>query len=190
MAAQMQLVDRQLLNVIQSSFPLVSQPFNAIGEQVHLAEEEVIRRIAALKKRNVVRQISAIFDARRLGYKTSLVAMRLPTKSLTKAAHHINRHPGVSHNYARNGYFNLWFTLAVPPCESLEETMERMAQETEAEAFRIMPTIRFFKLNSATNRFRSSFSSRRPLTSGDVASLTVSPLSRFLPASRNSLLHL
>ncbi|MEE8443302.1 MAG: Lrp/AsnC family transcriptional regulator, partial [Dehalococcoidia bacterium] len=63
------------------------------------------------------------------------------------AARHINRHPGVSHNYARNGYFNLWFTLAVAPGENLEETVERMVLKTAAEAFRIMPTTRLFKLN-------------------------------------------
>ena len=146
MVAQMELVDRRLLNIIQSSFPLVSEPFKAIAQQLDLTEEDAIRRIAALKKKNVVRQISAIFDTRRLGYKTSLVAMRLPHESLTRAAHRINKHPGVSHNYARVGHFNLWFTLAVSPNESLEETVERMAQETGAEACRIMPTIRFFKI--------------------------------------------
>ena len=146
MVAQMELIDRQLLNIIQSSFPLVSEPFKAIAQQLDLTEEDLIQRTAALKKKNVVRQISAIFDTRRLGYKTSLVAMRFPHKSLTKAAHHINKHPGVSHNYARNSYFNLWFTVAVPPNESMEETVERMAQETGAETCRIMPTIRFFKI--------------------------------------------
>ncbi|MDO8749996.1 MAG: AsnC family transcriptional regulator [Dehalococcoidia bacterium] len=147
MVAQMELVDRQLLNIIQSSFPLVSEPFKAIGHQLGISEAEAIQRLAALKKKKVVRQISAIFDTRRLGYKTSLVAMRFPHESLTSAAHQINQHPGVSHNYARNGYFNLWFTLAVPPGEVLDETVDRLAKETHAEAVRMMPTIRFFKLS-------------------------------------------
>ena len=59
----------------------------------------------------------------------------------------INRHPGVSHNYAREGsYYNLWFTLAVPPDGDLETTVRWMAQQTGAIEFRIMPTIRFFKI--------------------------------------------
>lgn len=146
MTAQMELVDRQLLNIIQASFPLVPEPFQAIGHQLGISEGEGIRRVAALKKKNVVRQISAIFDTRRLGYKTSLVAMRFPHEFLTRSALHINKHPGVSHNYARNGYFNLWFTIAVPPGEVLEETVTRLGKETGAEAVRIMPTIRFFKI--------------------------------------------
>ena len=59
----------------------------------------------------------------------------------------INRHPGVSHNYAREGsYYNLWFTLAVPPDGDLQRTVEWMAEKTNAIEFRIMPTIRFFKI--------------------------------------------
>ena len=146
MASGMDLPDRSILNIIQSSFPLVEGPFEAIGKDLNITEEEVLQRIGRLKKRNVVRQISAIFDTRKLGYKTTLVAMRYPSEKLSAGAHSINKHPGVSHNYARNGYFNLWFTLAVPPNESLEQTIEDMARRTQAEDYRIMPTIRFFKI--------------------------------------------
>ncbi len=142
----MDLADREILNIIQTRFPLAETPFKAIGDELELTEEEVLQRIAVLKSKNVVRQISAIFDTRRLGYKTTLVAMRLPANALDAAAQIINEHPGVSHNYARNGHFNLWFTLAVPPYEDLAETVEKMASRTGAESYRLMPTIKFFKI--------------------------------------------
>ncbi|MBI2966010.1 MAG: Lrp/AsnC family transcriptional regulator [Chloroflexi bacterium] len=138
--------DRELLNILQSEFPLVEEPFKAIAERLGTTEDDVFARIRVLKKKNVVRQISAIFDTRRLGYRTALVAMRFPDELLHPGAKEINKHPGVSHNYARNGHFNLWFTLAVPPHESLEGTVEQMAKETGATATRILPTIRFFKI--------------------------------------------
>lgn len=141
------LVDRRLLNVIQSRFPLVDEPYRAIAQELGLSEGEVIQRIGVLKQKHIVRQISAIFDTRRLGYKTSLVAMAFAPERLHKAALAINRHPGVSHNYAREGHaFNLWFTLAVPPNESLEETIAEMARRTGALRTRLLPTIRFFKI--------------------------------------------
>ena len=142
----MDLVDRKILNVIQTRFPLVEMPYRAIGDEVGLSEAEVLERIEALKEKNVVRQISAIFDTRRLGYKTTLVAMRLPPDELDAAAQVINEHPGVSHNYARDGYFNLWFTLAVPPYEDLATSVKAMANRTGAESYRLMPTIKFFKI--------------------------------------------
>ena len=142
----MDLVDRKILNIIQTRFPLTELPYKAIADEVGLSEAEVLERIGALKAKNVVRQISAIFDTRRLGYKTTLVAMRLPADELDAAAQVINEHPGVSHNYARDGHFNLWFTLAVPPYEDLAASVEAMAQRTNAESYRLMPTIKFFKI--------------------------------------------
>ena len=139
-------LDRELLNIVQTSFPLTERPYDRMGEALGIPAQEVIDRILRLKRKHVIRQISAIFDTRRLGYKTVLVAMRLPADTLDKGALIINEHPGVSHNYARNGPFNLWFTLAVPPAENLEDTVEDMARKTGAEAYRLMPTIRFFKI--------------------------------------------
>ncbi len=144
--AEMDLTDRRLLNIIQTNFPLTEEPFGSLGEQLEISEAEAIERTGKLKKTNIVRQISAIFDTRRLGYKTTLVAMRFPPENLNKSARIISRHPGVSHNYGRTGQFNLWFTIAVPPYEDLAETVEDMAKRTGAEACRIMPTLRFFKI--------------------------------------------
>ena len=143
----MDMIDRELLNKIQSPFPMVDRPFKQLGEEVGISEQEVIDRLIELKRTNVLRQISAIFDTRRLGFKTTLVAMAYEPKKLHKAALEINKHPGVSHNYAREGsYYNLWFTLAVPPEHDLEATAKYMARKTEALEQRIMPTKRFFKI--------------------------------------------
>ncbi len=141
-----QQVERELLNIVQSDFPLVAEPFKAIGERLELPETEVIDLVADLKKKNVIRQISAIFDTRRLGYKTSLVAMQFTDDRLDDAAHKINEHPGVSHNYGRTGHFNLWFTLAVGPEESLEDAVEQMGLDTGALSWRLLPTKQFFKI--------------------------------------------
>ncbi len=143
----MDLIDRKLLNLIQGPFPLVEQPYMALGQELGIEEDEVLQRLTTLKQQNVLRQISAIFDTRRLGYKTTLVAMAFEPEALHKGALEINKHPGVSHNYAREGsYYNLWFTLAVPPDHDLETTVQVMAQRTGALNVRVMPTIRFFKI--------------------------------------------
>ncbi|MBT99522.1 MAG: AsnC family protein [Dehalococcoidia bacterium] len=140
-------IDRELLNKIQAPFPMVDQPYQQLGEEVGATEQEVIDRLTELKRTNVLRQISAIFDTRRLGFKTTLVAVAYEPEELHKAALEINKHPGVSHNYAREGsYYNLWFTLAVPPEHDLAATAEYMARKTGALEQRLMPTKRFFKI--------------------------------------------
>ncbi|MFQ5860589.1 MAG: AsnC family transcriptional regulator [Dehalococcoidia bacterium] len=143
----LELVDRKLLNLLQTSFPLVPEPFRETGEMLGISEEEALGRVRRLKQRHIIRDINAIFDTRRLGYRSCLVAMSFTPERLHQGALSINRHPGVSHNYAREGsYYNLWFTLAVLPTESLEETVQRMAQATGAQEYRVLPTIRFFKI--------------------------------------------
>ena len=144
----MDTVDKDLLNLIQREFPLEREPFDALGGPLGLAGDEVIRRIDALKRGRVIRQISAIFDTRVLGYESSLVAARVPPKELNAAAKAINSHPGVSHNYERNNEFNLWYTVAVPPDSrlGLEGTVNVLHKISGAERTRTLPTLKLFKI--------------------------------------------
>ena len=92
----MDVTDRKLLNLVQGEFPLVDRPFSQLADSLEIGEQEVIDRLAELKRTNVLRQISAIFDTRRLGFKTTLVAMAFEPETLHQGALEINRHPGVS----------------------------------------------------------------------------------------------
>ncbi len=141
--------DQALLNALQAGLPLVRRPFAGIGERVGLSEDEVLARAARLKQADIIRQLSAIFDTRALGYESSLVAARYPDERLHEAAAVISGHPGVSHNYRRTHAFNLWFTLAVEPGArlGLEETVEILARETRAESMRLLPTLKLYKIN-------------------------------------------
>lgn len=138
--------DAQILDELQRSFPLTERPFAEVASSVGLTEPEVIARTRALRESGILRQLSAIFDTRRLGYKSSLVAMRVRPGSIERVAGEINRHPGVSHNYERDGKYNLWFTIAVPPGSSLKAELDGFAGIEGIEAVRMLPTIRLFKI--------------------------------------------
>ncbi len=139
-------LDKELLNILQMDFPLTPTPYAAMGARLGLSEDEVLARIAALKRARVLRQVSAIFDTRKIGYRSSLVAMRVAPERVAEAARVINAHPGVSHNYERNHAFNLWFTIAVPPPSTVEEHVEVLHREAGAESTRILQTLRLFKI--------------------------------------------
>jgi DNA-binding Lrp family transcriptional regulator len=138
--------DRQLLNLIQTRFPLVWRPYRELGQLLGESELDVIERVRRLRAERIIRQISAIFDTKALGYKSSLVAMRVPAERLSDAARIINEHPGVSHNYERNHAYNLWFTIAVPPSSDLEATVQRLHELARAETTRVMYTLKLFKI--------------------------------------------
>src|SRR4028119_352105 len=97
----MDSVDKDLLNLMQREFPLEREPFAALGRPLGLAGDEVIRRIESLKRGRVIRQISAIFDTRVLGYQSSLVAASIPANKLNSAAKAINSPPGACPHHER-----------------------------------------------------------------------------------------
>ncbi len=143
---ELDAVDRKLLTLIQREFPLEARPYAAFGRQLGLSEEECLSRMMRLKSGHILRQIGAIFDTRRLGYQSSLVAVKFPRERLDKAAAVVSEHPGVSHNYGRNHDYNLWYTMALPPNVSMERTVERVHELSGALTTRLLPTLRLFKI--------------------------------------------
>lgn len=139
-------VDRRILDAIQVEVPLEQRPFQALGAKLGLGEAELMKRIGALREARIIRQISAIFDTRSLGYDSCLAAMQIRPDHLDEAADLVSEHPGVSHNYAREHPFNLWFTLAVPPGESLQAHLDCLNKLTRAISTRPFPTLRLFKI--------------------------------------------
>jgi DNA-binding Lrp family transcriptional regulator len=142
----MDAVDQGLLNEMQDRFPLVREPFAALGASVGAGASEVIARLAAMRESGVLRQVSPIFDTKALGYTSSLVAMRVAEERLAEAAEIVNAHPGVSHNYRRTHEFNLWLTIAVPPGADLRAHVDALHRLAGAESARMLPTLRLFKI--------------------------------------------
>jgi len=142
----MDKLDKEILNEIQWTFPLVPRPYSQIAKKFHLTDEEIMQRLRTLKETGILRQLSAIFDTRRLGYKSALVAMAIEPEKLERVASQINRHHGVSHNYERNHEYNLWFTLAVPPGSDLKSEIDKFSKLSGIKKVRLLPTIKLFKI--------------------------------------------
>jgi len=107
----MSLKERRLLEELQSNFPITFRPYLEIARRFGLSEAEVITKTRAFKKRGVIRYIGAVFNLKRLGFSSTLIAARVPRSELKRAVKVINGYPQVSHNYLRNDKFNLWFTV-------------------------------------------------------------------------------
>jgi DNA-binding Lrp family transcriptional regulator len=148
-AAPIDDVDKRLLNVLQSSFPLHQRPFEQVALKSGLSVDEAMDRTQRLLDERIIREITPIFDTPALGYQSMLVAAKVDAENPHRAAEVINEHPGVSHNYLRNHPFNLWFTIAVAPDSrlGLEGTLEVLKERSGAESMRQLPTITMFKIN-------------------------------------------
>ena len=143
---QLDLLDRKILNEIQWLFPLTDKPFLEIAQHHNTTEIDIMNRISTMKENGLIRQINAIFDTRRLGYKSALIAFAVKPEKLDFVANEVNKHSGVSHNYERNHEFNMWFTLAIPPNSEMKATLDKMASLDGVIKYRLLPTLKMYKI--------------------------------------------
>lgn len=153
---------KQLLNDIQWTFPLSQRPYLEIATKHGLTENDVMSRISLMKQSGLIRQINAIFDTRKLGYKSALVAFAVKKDKLDLVAQEVNKHPGVSHNYERDHEFNMWFTLAVPPKGDLKKDLEQMTSFEGVIKFRLLPTLKLYKIGVKLDMVNSDPSELTP----------------------------
>lgn len=143
---QVQLNDKEknLLEIIQQDFPMITQPFEFFANTIGLSESDTIAMIKDLQQRNIIREISAILEANRLNHKSALVAVHVPESEVDEISTIINSHPAVSHNYQRNHFFNVWFTISVPEDRTIENEVAHLLQNRCH--FRVLPAIKTFKI--------------------------------------------
>jgi len=146
MKHRLDALDARLLALMQREVPLAARPFHALARRLGANGAEVMQRVQRLQRAGIVRQIGAIFDANALGYKSTLVAVKCPKGRQEAVAAAVSKHPGVSHNYARNHPFDLWFTIAVAPGRDIGAEVGRLLRPTAATKHVVLPALRVFKL--------------------------------------------
>ncbi len=140
--------DKQLLNAMQGSFPIVPRPYAEVAAALGVHEDVVLGRVRELLAARIIRQVTPIYDTRAFGYGSMLVAAKVDPEHPWAPARIVNSHPGVSHNYLRNHEFNMWFTIAVEEGSQLglQGTLDLLKELTGAESIRQLPTLKLFKI--------------------------------------------
>ena len=115
--SELSVFDKSLLNLLQSNIPICSHPFAEMARVLGTDEQTVLNRLRELKAAGCLRRIGTFFDSTQLGYHGVLAALSVEQHAIESVAEFINRCPGITHNYEREGHFNLWFTLLTPSPE-------------------------------------------------------------------------
>lgn len=142
------LKDKLLLEKLQSNFPLTRQPYQEIAKRLGLKEQGVINKVNFFKRRGIIRYIGAIFDTRKLGLKSTLIAMRVPKEKIRRSVKIINKYPEVTHNYLRKDKFNLWFTLSAPSQKRLSKLIAQIKRKTGIREILNLATQKVFKIDA------------------------------------------
>ena len=123
---ELSFFDKSLLNLLQSKIPICSHPFAAMAEELHSDEQTVINRLRELKTAGYLRRIGTFFDSNSLGYQGTLVALSVEQSKIKNVAETVNSYAGTTHNYEREGKFNLWFTLLTSSIEQEQRILSEI----------------------------------------------------------------
>ncbi|MBW2604964.1 MAG: AsnC family transcriptional regulator [Deltaproteobacteria bacterium] len=141
-------IDRTILNRIQSDFPLTTRPYLSIAENLHLSEDQVIKRLKRLKKKGIIRRIGGNFVPEKLGFVSTLCAAKVSQDNIDNFARAVNRYPGVTHNYRRDNNYNIWFTFIAQSMDEIKNNLENISQETSVKEIINMPATKMYKIRA------------------------------------------
>lgn len=142
----MDAIDRKIINAIQSNFPISLQPYQELGKQLHLAPDEVLKRVKVLKAAGIIRRIGGNFHSHRLNYTSTLCAARVPEDKIEHFVEVVNNYPGVTHNYLRKHDYNIWFTFIAPSTSTIENALKEISEKTGVKEVYSLPAVRMFKI--------------------------------------------
>ena len=141
----MDALDKKLLDIIQTAFPLDPRPYAVLGEQCGLTEAEALARVRALKGRGIIRRLGANFQSSKLGFTSTLCAAKVPDDQLDTFIAEVNSHRGTTHNYLRAHAYNVWFTYIAPSKEAIADALAEITARTGVPVLNL-PATRLYKI--------------------------------------------
>lgn len=164
--------ERKLLSLIQSYFPLVSDPYEEIAREIGSSGEEAFAMLTDLRKRGFIRRIGPVFDSYKLGYTSTLCALSVPEEEVDKVADFINSFYNVTHNYLRENTYNIWFTVIAFGNAELQRIISSIEEVADCRVLQL-PAIRLFKIKVD---FNISDEERKPYKKAATVPSLVEPL--------------
>lgn len=141
------LLDRRILNRLQEDIPFVRRPWLEVAGELGIGEDSFLKRVGFLKKKGIIRRISAVFAPRKIKYASTLVAVKtMPGKS-DAVARRINVYPEVTHNYKRGAEYNIWFTLVAKNRKTILSIIKRLKKDKDIQRIAEFPVEKLFKIN-------------------------------------------
>ena len=146
MSVRLTKLQKRLCNALQEGLPICPKPYADLAKFLNNNEETVLQEIGQLKEAGVIRRICALINSRALGMTSTLVTAHIPEENLQEVTGAVNALENVSHNYLREHYYNLWFTLQAESPEQIEVTVSSLSGRFGID-FYSLPIERVFKLD-------------------------------------------
>ena len=133
--AELDAVDRRLINRLQEGLPLVARPYAAVAESLGIAEGDLLYRLERLRESGVLSRFGPMYHAERLGGGLTLAALAVPESDFERVVEAVNAFPEVAHNYRREHALNMWFVLATETPARISEVIAAIEAATGLPVF-------------------------------------------------------
>lgn len=145
MSAELSDIQKKLLDIIQTDFPLEPRPYAVLGQRLGITEAEALAAVNDLRQRKIIRRLGANFQSKKLGFVSTLCAAKVPDDKMEAFTAEVNAHVGVTHNYLREHDYNIWFTLISPSRDEAQATLAGFTERTGVPILNL-PATKLFKI--------------------------------------------
>jgi siroheme decarboxylase len=168
-----------LLNDWQRGFPLVDEPFAAIGARCGAEARQVLDGYRGLMRDAAMSRIGGVWNAG-AGGAALLCALAVPEDRLDAVAQNVSAFPGVNHNYEREHHHNLWFVITGRDAGAVTRAVDEIEAATGCTALRLRMQ-RAYRIDLGFDlRGRLAPSMRSCLPVGPPVAATDAPLAALL----------
>lgn len=140
----MEEIDRNIVNLLQTGFPLSDEPYAEVASTLGITETELLTRLSRLLEEKTLSRFGPMYDAQKLGGAFSLVAIQVPEEQYEQVTEVVNSYPEVAHNYQRDHDFNMWYVLATETPEQINKVNRDIEQRTGLKVFNMPKLEEYF----------------------------------------------
>lgn len=136
-------------------FPISPDPYGIIAERLGIDTQTLLDRVKALIESGTIRRIGVSVDSRKMGFSSTLAAIRVSDEGIESACEIIDSYPEITHSYLRDDEFNIWFTVIAVDKQRISQVLEEVRGKLNLEVSDVldMPVKKLFKLDA---RFKPS----------------------------------
>jgi DNA-binding Lrp family transcriptional regulator len=143
-------MDRRIIKELQGNFPLEINPYEVIADNLGMSVDQLWQRILALAESGVIRRMGFSIDSRKIGYSSTLAAVRVSQDRIDEASELISEYPQITHSYLREDDFNIWFTVIADDRDRVLVILEEIRDKLNLTEDDVMdlPVEKLFKLDA------------------------------------------
>jgi DNA-binding Lrp family transcriptional regulator len=150
----MDSLDLEILKAVQDGIKLTERPYLALGDELGISEEEVIKRLKDLQEEGIVRRFAAAIGHRALGIvANAMIVWRVSAGRVEAAGEIFAAAEEVTHCYERatspNWPYNLYTMVHSRSKEDCLRIADQLSQAAGVEDYRVLFSEKEYKKTSA-----------------------------------------